>query len=110
MGAVDHCGSKGEEKKTRRNEKKWKWLIAMWVFGGRCGRVGRRENVGRKKKNKDAMGEKWELTHVRVRGERKEWKNGEGEEWGGRPVGSVAKRKEKKLDKLWGLPSTLPWE
>ena len=56
------------------------------------------------------MGEKWESTHVRVRGERKEWKNGEGEEWGGRPVGSVAKRKEKKLDKLWGLPSTLPWE
>ena len=56
------------------------------------------------------MGEKWESTHVRVRGERKEWNNGEEEEWGGQSVGSVVGRKEKKLDKLWGLPSTLPWE
>ena len=40
---------------------------------------------------------------MRVRGERKEWKNGEEEEWGGRPVGSFAGRKEKKIRQAMGV-------
>ena len=37
MGAVDHCGSKGEEKKTQRNEKNGNGSLLCGCLGGDVG-------------------------------------------------------------------------